>query len=156
MQHEIYGKLIFPWENIYQLLWEKCHLYKNIYQLAWGTVLFLNFKIGRFPIFSKKNVLQTNFFGTPCKHFISRNWCKAQYLLKKRDPIQIGSLLCPPEGLEFTPFLWQNQTIPVSHSPPGVISPWYTNVTDNLKNCSFANSLDHGIRRTYRPKIINS
>ena len=36
--------------------------------------------------------------------------------------MQIGSLLCPPEGLEFTPFLGQHQTISVSHSPPGAIS----------------------------------
>ena len=44
MQHEIYGKLIFPWENMYQLLWEKCHFYKNNSQLDWGTVPVLNFK----------------------------------------------------------------------------------------------------------------
>ena len=38
VQHKIYGKLMFPWNNIYPLLWEKYHLHKNDYQLAWGTV----------------------------------------------------------------------------------------------------------------------
>lgn len=69
MQHEIHGKLIFPWENKYQLLLEKCNLYKNNYQLTWGTVAVLNFKVGRFSMFSKQNGL----FGTTCKHFISQN-----------------------------------------------------------------------------------
>ena len=76
----------------------------------------LSFKLQNWKIF-----VNFWFFPNPANILLVKIYVKPMISWKKRDPMQIGSLLCPPEGLEF---LGQYQTIPVSQSPPGAISPY--------------------------------